>query len=39
MILIVIVEIELKLIMDYTEDEMNDLSYDLALKNDKRTFW
>ena len=25
--------------MDYTEDEMNDLSYDLALKNDKRTFW
>ena len=26
-------------IMDYTEDEMNDLSYDLALKNDKRTYW
>ena len=25
--------------MDYTEDEMNDLSYDLALKNDKRTYW
>jgi len=25
--------------MDYTEDEINDLSYDLALKNDKRTYW
>ena len=26
-------------IMDYTEEETNDLSYDLALKNDKRTYW
>ena len=25
--------------MDYIDDEMNDLSYDLALKNDKRTYW
>ena len=25
--------------MDYTDDEINDLSYDSALKNDKRTFW
>ena len=25
-------------IMDYTDDEINDLSYDLALQNDKRTF-
>ena len=25
--------------MDYTDDEMNDLSYDLALQNDKRTYW
>ena len=25
--------------MDYTEYEINDLSYDLALKNDKRTYW
>ena len=26
-------------IMDYTDEEINDLSYDLALLNDKRTFW
>ena len=25
-------------LMDYTEDEINDLSYELALKNDKRTY-
>ena len=25
--------------MDYTDDEINDLSYDLALKNDKRSYW
>ena len=25
-------------IIDYTDDELNDLSYDLALQNDKRTF-
>ena len=29
----------LELIMKYTDDEMNDLSYDLALKNDKRNYW
>ena len=26
-------------IIDYTDDEINDLSYDLALQNDKRTYW
>ena len=26
-------------IMDYNDDEMNDLSYDSALKNDKRYYW
>ena len=26
-------------IMDYNDDEINDLSYDLALQNDKRTYW
>ena len=25
--------------MEYNEEELNDLSYDLALQNDKRTFW
>ena len=25
--------------MDYTDDEINDLSYDDALQNDKRTYW
>ena len=30
---------KLESIMNYTEDELNDLSYDLALKNDKRTYW
>ena len=29
---------KLESMMDYTEEETNDLSYDLALKNDKRTF-
>lgn len=26
-------------IIDYNDDEINDLSYDLALQNDKRTYW
>ena len=26
-------------IMDYNDDELNDLSYDLALQNDKRSYW
>ena len=26
-------------IMDYNDDEINDLSYYLALQNDKRTYW
>ena len=30
---------KLESIMGYTEDEINDLSYDLALENDKRTYW
>ena len=30
--------IRVKKIMDYNDSEKNDLSYDLALKNDKRTF-
>ena len=30
---------KLESILNYTEDELNDLSYDLALKNDKRTYW
>ena len=25
--------------MDYTDDELNDLSFDLALENDKRSYW
>ena len=29
----------LKNILDYSDDEINDLSYDLALQNDKRTYW
>ena len=27
------------MLIDYTDGEMNDLSYDLALKIDKRTYW
>ena len=30
---------ELDSLMEYNEEELNDLSYDLALQNDKRTFW
>ena len=30
---------KLELIKDYTDDEINDLSYDLALQNDKRSYW
>ena len=30
---------KLESMMDYTEDELNDLSYELALKIDKRTYW
>ena len=30
---------KLESMMDYTEEEINDLSYDLALKNDKRSYW
>ena len=30
---------QLSTLMNYNDDEMNDLSYDLALKNDKRTYW
>ena len=26
-------------LMDFTENELNDLSYNLALKNDKRSYW
>jgi hypothetical protein len=26
-------------LMDYNEEEINDLSYDLALQNDKRSYW
>ena len=26
-------------IMEYNDEEMNNLSYDLALKNDKRSYW
>ena len=26
-------------IMEYSEEELNDFSYDLALQNDKRTYW
>ena len=31
-------EKQLESIMDYTDDEINDLSYDDALQNDKRTY-
>jgi len=30
---------KLESIMDYTEEELNGLSYNLALINDKRTYW
>ena len=30
---------KLESIMDYNDDEINDFSYDLALENDKRTYW
>ena len=26
-------------VIDYNDDELNDLSYDLALENDKRSYW
>ena len=30
---------KLKSIIDYTDDELNNLSFDLALQNDKRSYW
>ena len=31
--------LKLESILDYNDDEINDFSYELALENDKRTYW